>query len=95
MFARYVGFVATLVALGLNSAIAAPAEGGTQDPPGKAGTMWQACAGVGEPERDRCMLNVRAKDSAASWQCDETMQRARRRCMLDVLERKRPVTRAD
>jgi hypothetical protein len=95
MSRQFMAFIATLIALGLSPAIAAAADSGTQDPPSKPRTMWQICAGAGEPERDRCMVNVPAKDSASGWRCDEVMHRARRRCMLDVLEGKQPVAKAD
>jgi hypothetical protein len=95
VFGQFMPFIATLITLGLSPAIAAAADGRTQDPPRKPVTMWQVCTGVGGPERDRCMLNAPAKDSASGWRCEEVMQRARRRCMLDVLEGKHPVLEAN
>jgi hypothetical protein len=94
VFGKRMGFVAILIALGVSPAIAAAADGGTQDSPSEPRTMWQICAGVGVPERDRCMLNVPAKESESAWRCDEVMQRARRRCMLDVLEGKHSIAEA-
>ena len=96
MFTRFMALIAILTALGLSSGVATAAdEARYPHPPSKPKTMWEMCAAVGEPERDRCMLSVPAKDSASTWQCNEVMQRARRRCMLDVLEGKHSVAEAN
>jgi hypothetical protein len=93
VFDKSGAFVAILISLGLGADVATAAEGGTQDPPSKPGTLWQICDRVGEPERDRCLLKVPANDSASGWRCEDEMHRARRRCMLDVLEGKPPVAK--
>ena len=95
MLGRTMANVASLIAVGLGAAFTVEADDGTQAPASRPMTMWEICAKVGEPERDRCMLNVKAKESESAWRCDEAMQRARRRCMLDVLEGKHPVAKAN
>ena len=84
--------IATGIALSAGGAIAA--DSGAQNAPSESKTIWQSCARVGTPERDKCMLHVPAKDTNAAWQCDEVMGRAQRRCMLDFLEGKLPVAQA-
>jgi hypothetical protein len=92
---RTMANAATLIAVALNPAFTVEAEDSMQAPASRPKTIWEICAKVGEPERDRCMLNVKAKESESAWRCDEAMQRARRRCMLDVLEGKHPVAKAN
>ena len=95
MLVRTVANVATMIAVGLGAAVTVEANDSTRARASRPMTLWEICAKVGEPERDRCMLNVKAKQSESAWRCDEAMQRARRRCMLDVLEGKHPVAEAN
>ena len=95
MFGRTIAISAALIAVGLGPTLAVEPDGSMQAPPTKPKTLREICAKVGEPERDQCMSNVKAKESKAAGRCDEVMQRAQRRCMLDVLEGKHPVAEAD
>lgn len=90
----FITLIATSITLGLSAGGATAADSRAQNAPGEPKTIWQSCARVGEPERDRCMLHVPAKDTNAAWQCNEVMGRAQRRCMLDFLEGKVPVAEA-
>lgn len=92
MSRRFVAVIATSIALGLSTGFATAADTGAQPAPSERKTLWESCAGVGETDRDLCMTKVEAKDTAAGRQCEELMSRAQRRCMLDVLEGKRPTT---
>jgi len=94
MFKLLMASLATLVALGLSSGAAIAADTPAQRAPSGGKTMWDSCARVGETDRDLCMLNVAAKDSAAGRQCEELMGRAQRRCLLEFLEGKRSLPAA-
>jgi hypothetical protein len=77
-------------ALALMSGTAMAADAPVPASPSIGKTMWESCARVGETDRDLCMANVPVRDSAAGRQCEELMGRAQRRCILDILEGKRP-----
>jgi len=85
---------ATAVALGLTAGVATAADTVAQKASSEPKTIWQSCARIGETDRDLCMVNVTAKDSAAGRECEELMGRAQRRCMLDFLEGKPPAPAA-
>jgi len=87
----FITAIATSIALAFGAGVATAADTVAQSASSTSKTLWETCARVGEPERDRCMLDIPAKDSTAGRQCDDVMGRAQRRCMLDFLEGKRPV----
>jgi hypothetical protein len=91
MFRLFTAVIATSVALGLSAGVATAADTAVQKAPSEPKTMWQSCARIGETDRDLCMVNVTAKNSAVGRQCEELMGRAQRRCMLEFLEVKPPV----
>jgi len=84
-----IAVIATSITLTLGAGVATAADTVAQAAPSAPKTIWQTCAPAGQPERDRCMLNVPAKDSTAGRQCEEDMSRAQRKCMLDFLEASR------
>jgi hypothetical protein len=86
--------IATAVALGLSAGVAMAADTAAQKALSKPKTIWESCARIGETDRDLCMMNVTVKDSPAGRQCEELMDRAQRRCMLDFLEGKPPLAGA-
>lgn len=86
--------LAASIVWGLSAGGAAAADAGASQPVGEHKTMWESCATAGTQARERCMLEVKAKDSVAGRECDDLFSRAQRRCMLDILEGKRPAAAA-
>jgi hypothetical protein len=72
MFRLFMAVIATSVALG-GAGVATAADAAVQKAPSEPKTMWQSCARIGETDRDLCMVNVTAKNSAAGRQCEELM----------------------
>ena len=91
MFRVLIAAIAGSIALGFSAGVATAADTGAQKATGEPKTIWESCTRIGQADRDACLTNVNAKDSAASRQCEELMGRAQRRCMLDFLEGKRPL----
>lgn len=87
--------LATSLALALCGGVATAADAPPQTAPSEGKLMWESCAQVGESDRDQCMAKVAVKDSAAGRQCEDLMGRAQRRCVLEFLEGKRTLPRAE
>ena len=84
--------IATSIALALSVTLVMAADTAAEQALNLKKAMWGDCGTIGEPDRDRCMVN--AKDNVARGECKELMNRAQRRCMLDFLEAKHPVAGA-
>jgi len=94
----FLAAIATFLFLGSSAGVATAAniDPGTQahEPRSEHDVMRESCLAAGTTDRDRCMVNVKLKDSGATRECEDLLRRAQRRCMLDWFEAKHPLAGA-
>jgi hypothetical protein len=85
--------IAGATAFGLSSAGMQAAEPEAPRAPGEQAAPRNTCSAVGMDDRTRCLALGKAagKERESNRECEEVMHRQQRRCMLDVLDKSRPV----